>query len=408
MMQRTYTLIATLVIAWNNAATGNDLEPEVPIFAGGEPIDVQQLGEANPWVVDLDGDRKKDLLVGHSHRTTSASAQRTQLYLNVGTNHEPRFERLRYEPNARPSGYLSNAQSYAAPQHVDLDGDGQRDFVLADWPLEVRLLRGRAVGKFAAAETLIERNRLPIDGRHVGLHVIDWDGDGDFDFVIGGGMQDERLGHVCLIRNTGSAKQFKFDEPEPIHADGRPIVAPEYNAAPVVADWDADGKLDLVLGCGDGSVVWFRNTGSRETPTLSAAQTLVPPPAGLTQRGKQARPCVVDWNDDGRLDLVVGDYGSQFDKILSAEEGQWQQRARTKQAELLTEWAGVFKRYRDALAQLKAAPQDELLFKPEIDELRERLVSLNLLRDSWYQQEQLLQPGRQSHGRIWLFLRKAP
>jgi hypothetical protein len=269
----------------------------------------------------------------------------------------------------------------------------------------VWLLRGRGNGKFASGQVVIERGRLGIDGAHVGLHVVDWEGDGDFDIVVGGGMQEERLRHVCLLRNIGNAKEFKFDEPEPIHADGKPILAAEYNAAPVAADWDADGKLDLILGCGDGSVLWFQNTGSRESPTFAAAQTLVPPPAGLSDRGKQARPCVVDWNDDGRLDLVVGDHGRQFDKILSAEESQWQQQAHAKQAEVFTEWAGTFKRYRESLAQLKAAPDDALLFQPEIDELRAMLVELNSQRDAWFQQEQLLQPGRQFHGRVWLFLR---
>ena len=383
------------------------LAAEVPILVGGEPLDVGHLGNATPAVIDYDGDGNKDLLVGHGFRVGATRSRPTQHYRNVGANAAPRFELLRNEPNASPSGYLTIPGSYGAPQLVDMDGDGLRDWVIADWPFELRLLRGQRDGKFAASEIVLERGQMRVNYVQVGLHVVDWEGDGDFDLVMGGAMQETRLGHVCLLRNVGTSKEFRFAAPEPILADGLPIQAPENNPVPAVADWNADGRPDLILGCGDGSVLWFPNTGSRAAPVFGAEETLVPPPAGLTDRGKQASPWVVDWNEDGRLDLVVGDYGRQFEKGMSSEESQSQREARAKQAEAFTEWARAFTTYRELTVRSKASAENALLFKSEMADLRGKMVELNAKRDAQFQREQMLQPGRQYHGRVWLFLRKA-
>jgi hypothetical protein len=78
--------------------------------------------------------------------------------------------------------------------------------------------------------------------------------------------------------------------------------------------------LDLIVGWGDGSVVWYRNVGSRTEPKLAKGITLVQPapwpsyddnapPTEDNNPGVRAKVCVVDWNGDGHLDLLVGDFG---------------------------------------------------------------------------------------------------
>lgn len=285
---------------------------------------------------------------------------------------------------------------------MDLDADGLRDVISGSYPGELYVFRGRSEGEFAEAEQIKDRDGKAINVDYASsLAAADWDGDGDFDLLVG-----TIGGAVHLIINEGSPQRYSFGKPQPLLADGKPIVAPGGSAAPAVADWDDDGKLDLLLGAEDGSVLLLRNTGTPKEPKLAAAQVLVLPPKQGSERGGYARICVTDWNQDGRLDLLLGDRGEGFVKELSKEEEQWREEVRHRQAELLAEWAGVFREYRTLLrAPEPQDPAQRQAHQAGIQVLREHLQQLNRLRDTFSRKEQSLEPGRQYHGRVWLFLR---
>ena len=57
--------------------------------AGGKPIDVD-VGHAQPYVVDFDGDGVRDLLVGQFGQG------RLRIYKNVGTDRAPRFDKFEW------------------------------------------------------------------------------------------------------------------------------------------------------------------------------------------------------------------------------------------------------------------------------------------------------------------------
>lgn len=94
----------------SQGSVASDLLPPARILAGGQPIDVT-VGHAAPYVMDVDGDGVKDLLVGEfgeegfaSERLPKAVAKKwgtfdegkLRIYRNVGTNAAPRFEAFRY------------------------------------------------------------------------------------------------------------------------------------------------------------------------------------------------------------------------------------------------------------------------------------------------------------------------
>jgi hypothetical protein len=55
--------------------------------------------------------------------------------------------------------------------------------------------------------------------------------------------------------------------PVRLDAAGKPIDTDIGHAAPFVVDWDQDGKLDLVVGqFGEGKLKIFRNLGSTSKP----------------------------------------------------------------------------------------------------------------------------------------------
>src|SRR4051794_31319605 len=111
--------------------------------------------------------------------------------------------------------------------------------------------------------------QVGITGTASAVHAADWDGDGDYDLLVG-----DIGGNVYLVPNEGSAKSYAFGKEKPLQAGGDPIRVGG-DAGPIAADWDGDGDLDLIVGSGDGTVSLFRNVGNAKAPELTTAETLV-------------------------------------------------------------------------------------------------------------------------------------
>jgi hypothetical protein len=67
------------------------------------------------------------------------------------------------------------------------------------------------------------------------------------------------------------------------------------------ADWDGDGKLDLLVN--SRSIDLYRNVSTKKHPWSFKASGALDP---RRLAGHTTSPTVVDWNRDGKPDLLVG------------------------------------------------------------------------------------------------------
>ena len=193
---------------------------------------------------------------------------------------------------------------------MDLDGDGRLDIFSGSYPGHLYLFRGTEDGGFAASMRVKDADGEEINvGRAAAVYAGDWDTDGDVDLLVG-----DIKGHVWWIENASGSSELKLGEGVKLKVGEDEIKVPGGDAGPVLADWDGNGTVDLLVGCGDGSVRLYSNGSGGGAPTLTAHEDLVPKSRGMSIKagqsrrcGTRAKVCVTDWNGDGQLDLLVGD-----------------------------------------------------------------------------------------------------
>ena len=287
--------------------SASDLATPVRVPAAGAPIDV--AGFAAPFMGDFDGDGVRDLLVGQ------LDYGRMRIYHNGGTNAAPEFDDWKwFHAGGRIAGIPAGCRVGFTPQLIDFDSDGRKDVLTGSFCGGlVYLYRQQADGNFAAAEVLENKHgnvqMLPIP-YNATVFAHDWNGDGDLDLITG-------RSNYQIIENEGTRDAPVFGDPTGITCQNERIS--NGYVPPVVADWDHDGRDDLITGLG-WDIVWYRGIGTAESlefdepRVLVSAEDLGPgsdagPDAERDSPSKRLQAvCVTDFNADGRLDLLVGDH----------------------------------------------------------------------------------------------------
>lgn len=230
--------------------------------------------------------------------------------------------------------------------------------------------------------------------------VVDWDDDGDLDLLIG-----TFSGNMYLRTNIGTraAPVFSKDAIQ-VEADSKPLNV-KMHAAPNVADWDGDGLWDLIVGSGDGAVGWYRNVGMKNSPQLEAYRPLILPasdtkfleqnldPGDVATHGARAQICVVDYNNDGRLDLLVGDYSNvNWLKELTEEELVEQKRVTDQLQQLAAESQALQKKYAD--------DWENEQFQSAMQEFSQKYMKIDEKRKAFFRESRVA-------SFVWVFLRSS-
>jgi hypothetical protein len=158
---------------------------------------------------------------------------------------------------------------------------------------------------------------------------VDFDGDGKTDIVVGaddwtdygwdnaydaGGKwtNGPLRGFVYVLRNTGTSDAPKYEKPEMLRSGNQPIET-FGSPSPCFADFLGTGKLDLICGDFPEGFTFFENIGTRTGPKYAPGRALKKSDGvALTMVLEMITPTALDWNKDGRVDLIVGDEDGRF------------------------------------------------------------------------------------------------
>jgi VCBS repeat protein len=260
-----------------------------------------------PLPMDFDGDGDLDLVVNCPDKPYNGVYFFENASGDTAKNKMPVFKAAK-----RISAGKSNVQvSYVDGQPQVLSpGRAYPDFLKTGLEHEQKL----------PVNAKVHPNRIRADM----WRMVDFDGDGNQDLIVGVGdwteygwdnaytengrwMNGPIRGYVYLLKNTGTNDKPAYDKPKKVMATDRPVETFGW-PSPNFADFDGDGDLDLLCGEFLDGFTYFQNTGTRTKPKYELSVRLKADTGRyLTMDLEMITPTAIDWDKDGDLDLICGD-----------------------------------------------------------------------------------------------------
>ena len=148
---------------------------------------------------------------------------------------------------------------------------------------------------------------------------MDLNGDGNNDILSGSYMRQDKPPAAGLLQVLWGNPDGTYKKAETLKGtDGEPLLIPcnegenyyqSIGTRPFAVDWDADGDLDLVVGNFAGTFYVFTSEGTgrfnpRPKPII-AGERYLEVKKSQSLWGK-SDPFFIDWDKDGDLDLISG------------------------------------------------------------------------------------------------------
>ncbi|MBI9016708.1 MAG: VCBS repeat-containing protein [Phycisphaerae bacterium] len=108
-------------------------------------------------------------------------------------------------------------------------------------------------------------------------------------------------GNIFLYINVGTDSKPKFNKPTLI-TKWKPT-----RAKPEAVDWNNDGKIDILFGDEKGNILLMLNKGSKTKPDFTKPAPLKTTNDKDLNAGMRVDITVYDWDNDKKKDLICGD-----------------------------------------------------------------------------------------------------
>ncbi|MCR9199182.1 MAG: exo-alpha-sialidase [Planctomycetaceae bacterium] len=276
-----------------------------------------------PTAIDWDGDGDSDLIVGDEDGRVAFIENTGELQNRVPVFAAPRY--FQQQADTLKFGAL------ATPFACDWDGDGDEDIVCGNtagdigvffnegptesgprWSavrkLKVQTARGPAAFRVMAGPSGSIQGPCEAKWGYTTLSVCDWDRDGDPDVVY-----NSIHGRLGLLLNDGGVMT------DQVWDSGRAELPPawfwnqtprtdtltQWRTTPLCLDFDGDETLDLVMLDQQGYLTLRRSCGAAERLFVDADLQPIRLNAGTCGRSGRVKLAVVDWDRDGRADVLV-------------------------------------------------------------------------------------------------------
>lgn len=245
---------------------------------------------------DLDGD--KDLLIGnHGYYASSGPFQsKIALYRNNGTPTNPYFGKVTDDF----AGIFTAAYGFMnmAPTFGDLDGDGDKDMLIGDATGQVHFFR-KDVGS-PTNFVLAAANYQSIDvGDFATPQLVDVNRDGKIDLLIG-----EQDGRVRYYENTGTSAAPVFTLVSGTFGAINVCQPGWYTGYSVPLLFEDNGAYTMVVGSQRGWLYRYDNIDGNLAGTFTLTDSMYV----SWREGGFVSAAVADMNADGLYDMIIGNY----------------------------------------------------------------------------------------------------
>jgi hypothetical protein len=222
------------------------------------PIDLFSMPLATS--IDIDNDNTKEMLVSPFDPSiiTSENYKSSWLYENSGTNEQPHFN---FVQNNFLQDEMIDLGAGAYPVLADYDQDGLNDLFVSNF----------------------------------GYYMYSYYGPGMF-------LKSVYWSNIALFRNSGTATEPSFELVTRDFVNLHDLHLKAYY--PTFGDLDGDNDEDMIIGYAKGTLMYLENIAAIGQPMEFANPVLNYQQINI---GEYSTPQLIDLNEDGLLDLAIGE-----------------------------------------------------------------------------------------------------